>query len=64
MIFWGEMDTTLTVLVIMKVIDYITRVLIAGYKGESKSKSKSKVGFKGITKNVDRGEHDMHVIHV
>ncbi len=60
MIFWGEMDTTLTVLVIMKVIDYITRVLIAGYKGESKSK----VGFKGITKNVDRGEHDMHVIHV
>ncbi|MGG0706840.1 phage holin family protein [Bacillus paramobilis] len=46
--FLGGWDTTLKVLVIMAVIDYITGVFAAGYNGELKSK----VGFKGITKKV------------
>ncbi|PGU04809.1 holin [Bacillus cereus] len=46
--FLGGWDTTLRVLVIMAVIDYLTGVLAAGYNGELKSK----VGFKGIAKKV------------
>ncbi|MDA2320298.1 phage holin family protein [Bacillus albus] len=46
--FLGGWDTTLKVLVIMAVIDYITGVFAAGYNGELKSK----VGFKGIAKKV------------
>ncbi|MEK4499999.1 phage holin family protein [Bacillus sp. FSL R12-0069] len=46
--FLGGWDTTLKVLVIMAVIDYLTGVLAAGYNGELKSK----VGFKGIAKKV------------
>jgi toxin secretion/phage lysis holin len=46
--FLGGWDTTLKVLVIMAVIDYLTGVFAAGYNGELKSK----VGFKGIAKKV------------
>ncbi|WP_144524718.1 holin family protein [Bacillus sp. DE0042] len=46
--FLGGWDTTLKVLIIMAVIDYITGVFAAGYNGELKSK----VGFKGIAKKV------------
>ncbi|MEC2551625.1 phage holin family protein [Bacillus tropicus] len=46
--FLGGWDTTLKVLVIMAVIDYLTGVLAAGFNGELKSK----VGFKGIAKKV------------
>ncbi len=46
--FLGGWDTTLKVLVIMAVIDYITGVMAAGFNG----KLKSKVGFKGIAKKV------------
>ncbi len=46
--FLGGWDTTLKVLVIMAVIDYITGVFAAGFNGELKSK----IGFKGIAKKV------------
>ncbi|PGU60335.1 phage holin family protein [Bacillus cereus] len=46
--FLGGWDTTLKVLVIMTVIDYLTGVLAAGVNGTLKSK----IGFKGIAKKV------------
>ncbi|MBW3496246.1 MULTISPECIES: phage holin family protein [Bacillus] len=46
--FFGGWDAILKILVILAVIDYITGIIAAGYKGELKSK----VGFKGISKKV------------
>lgn len=46
--FLGGWDKLLNILVIIVTIDYATGMIVAGYKGELKSK----VGFNGISKKV------------
>ncbi|MCI0768093.1 phage holin family protein [Bacillus sp. TL12] len=46
--FFGGWDAILKILVTLAVVDYVTGIIAAGYRGELKSK----VGFKGISKKI------------
>ncbi|WP_423742922.1 phage holin family protein [Bacillus mycoides] len=46
--FLGGWDTSLKMLVLFAVIDYVSGIIAAGFNGELKSK----VGFRGIAKKV------------